>query len=243
MIDTKSILVALMLLSSLMMGAQETDRDHIRLGNRHYKATQFHEAETNYLKAIEKNPSFEAYYNLANAFLLQGQDSVAFENYKKALQQPCNNVLKKAMAYHNMGDMQYLGGLSLMKTGGNATEAFQQAVELFKSSLRCNPDDNGTRYNLAMAQYMLKQSQQNQQNQQQQQDQQDEKDEKQKKDEQQQQQNQNKEEKQQQQQENSMSEEAMQQLLNSAQQDEKAVQKKVKEQKSQPQRRQLQKDW
>ncbi len=239
MIKTRYILLALMLLVPFLVMAQETDRDFVRFGNKHYKDAQYHEAETSYLKAIEKNPTFEAYYNLGNAFLVQGQDSVAFENFKKALQQPCSNVLKKAMAFHNMGNMQYWAGLSAMKTGGNATESFQQAVELFKSSLRCNPDDNETRYNLAMAQHMLKQSQQNQQNQQQDQ-QQEEKEEK--KEEQQQNQQQQQDKQQQEQQQNTMSEEAMQQLLNSAQQDEKAVQQKVNQQE-QPQRRQLEKDW
>ncbi len=233
MMNIRYILLMLMSLSAFVLAAQETNRDYIRFGNRHYTDTQYHEAETNYLKSVEKDPTFEAYYNLGNALLMQGQDSVAYENFKTALRHPCNNVLKKAMVYHNMGNLQYYSGLAMMKTGTDATQQFQQAVELYKSSLRCNPDDNATRYNLAMAQFMLKKSQDNQQ--QQQQDKQNEE----KKQEQQKQQQQ----KQQQQENNTMSEEAIKQLLNSAQQDEKAVQQKVKEQQGQPQRRHLEKDW
>ncbi len=237
-ISKKHILFVLMTLFTLFAHAQDSDRDFIRLGNRHYRNMQFHDASTNYLKALSKKQSFEANYNLGNSLVLQGQDSTAFERYKDALAQPCDNALKKAKVYHNMGNQMYANGCAMMKSSnGNATQSFQQAIDLYKSSLRCNPADNETRYNLAMAQYMLKKSQQQQggggsqdQN----------KDEKKDEENQQQQQQQKKE---QQQQDNTMSDEAAQQLLNSAQQDEKNVQKKVQEQKTNNRSRQLEKDW
>ena len=237
-ISKEHILFVLMTLFTLFAHAQDSDRDYIRLGNRHYRNMQFHDASTNYLKALSKKQSFEANYNLGNSLVLQGQDSTAFERYKDALAQPCDNALKKAKVYHNMGNQMYANGCAMMKSSnGNATQSFQQAIDLYKSSLRCNPADNETRYNLAMAQYMLKKSQQQQggggsqdQN----------KDEKKDEENQQQQQQQKKE---QQQQDNTMSDEAAQQLLNSAQQDEKNVQKKVQEQKTNNRSRQLEKDW
>jgi Ca-activated chloride channel family protein len=223
--------------------AQSNDRDHIRMGNRHYRSTQYQKAETNYRKAIDKKSSMEAYNNLGNALALQGKDSTAFEMYKKALDEPSPNTLKKAQIYHNMGNLTYANGVREMKMGGqNATQSFQQAVDLFKSSLRLNPDDNETRYNLAMAQYQLKKSQENQQqnqnqNQQQQQQQQQQDQQKQdqqdKKDEQQQQPPQ--------QDKDQIDDKTAQQLLNSAQQDEKNVQRKV--QQNPQQRRSLEKDW
>ena len=223
--------------------AQSNDRDHIRMGNRHYRSTQYQKAETNYRKAIDKKSSMEAYNNLGNALALQGKDSTAFEMYKKALDEPSPNTLKKAQIYHNMGNLTYANGVREMKMGGqNATQSFQQAVDLFKSSLRLNPDDNETRYNLAMAQYQLKKSQEDQQqnqnqNQQQQQQQQQQDQQKQdqqdKKDEQQQQPPQ--------QDKDQIDDKTAQQLLNSAQQDEKNVQRKV--QQNPQQRRSLEKDW
>lgn len=240
-ISKKHILFVLMTLFTLFAHAQDSDRDFIRLGNRHYRNMQFHDASTNYLKALSKKQSFEANYNLGNSLVLQGQDSTAFERYKDALAQPCDNALKKAKVYHNMGNQMYANGCAMMKSSnGNATQSFQQAIDLYKSSLRCNPADNETRYNLAMAQYMLKKSQQQQggggsqdQN----------KDEKKDEENQQQQQQQQQQKKEQQQQDNTMSDEAAQQLLNSAQQDEKNVQKKVQEQKTNNRSRQLEKDW
>ena len=237
-ISKKHILFVLMTLFTLFAHAQDSDRDFIRLGNRHYRNMQFHDASTNYLKALSKKQSFEANYNLGNSLVLQGQDSTAFERYKDALAQPCDNALKKAKVYHNMGNQMYANGCAMMKSSnGNAIQSFQQAIDLYKSSLRCNPADNETRDNLAMAQYMLKKSQQQGGGGSQGQN----KDEK--KDEENQQQQQQQQKKEQQQQDNTMSDEAAQQLLNSAQQDEKNVQKKVQEQKTNNRSRQLEKDW
>ena len=63
--------------------AQETDRDFIRLGNKFYNEGLMDEAATSYNKALDKKKSFEAHYNLANVYALSGQDSTAFEEYKK----------------------------------------------------------------------------------------------------------------------------------------------------------------
>lgn len=232
------ILTVMVLGISKTIHAQNTDRDYIRLGNAAYRQEAYNKAEVYYSKAIEKKPSAEAYFNLGNALTMQRQDSTAYQKYIESLRMVGSNQLKKSKILHNMGNLQY------------GSKNYQQAVELYKSSLRCNPHDNETRYNLAMAQHMLKnnpsgndgggqdnqdqkeqedkkeQQQKEQQNQQDKQDQQDK----------QQQPNQQQPEKQ------DMSEEAAEQLLNSAQQDEKNVQRKVQErQNAQPRR--LQKDW
>ncbi len=269
---------------SLMIGmqlmAQSSDRDCIRMGNKHFRDGEYNKAETYYRKALDMNKSLEAFYNLGNAITPQGKDSVAFEQYKKALEQMAETPEKKAYVYHNMGNLTYLTGRNLMKANSpDAMKSFEQAVELYKSALRCNPTDAGTRYNLAIAQYMLKKNQQNQnQNQQnqdknqdqnkdqdkkdQQKDKQDQGDNKQdqnkdqdkkdqqNKDQQNQQNQQNKDQQQEKQQQQQpaepqkpqMDDKTAEQLLNSAQQDEKAVQRKV--QKAEKAHRQgLEKDW
>ena len=237
----------------LPMMAQSA-RDFIRMGNKAYRAEQYDKAETMYLKSIAKSPSFEAYYNLGNAYVMQQKDSTAFENYKRADSLGTTDPLRRARNFHNMGNIWYAQGMGAMRQQqGNATQAFQRAVDFYKSSLRCNPDDNETRYNLAMAQYMLKknqdqqQNQQNQQNQQdqqqQQQDQQQQQQDQQKKDEEQKQDQQQQQQKQQpEQKKNEMSDQAAEQLLNSAQQDEKGVQHKVNKNQNNK-RRSLEKDW
>jgi hypothetical protein len=181
---------------------------------------------------------------------MQQKDSTAFENYKRADSIGSNDPLRKARNFHNMGNIWYAQGMGAMRQqDGNAVGAFQNAVNFYKSSLRCNPADNETRYNLAMAQHQLKKSQDQQKNggnnqQQQQQD-------KQKQQQQQQQQQQDQQKKDQEQKKeqqkpepkkDEMSDQAAEQLLNSAQQDERGVQRKVNK-KQNFQRRNLEKDW
>ena len=121
-----------------------------------------------------------------------------------------------------------------------------QCIEAYKESLRNNPKDDETRYNLALAQKQLKDQQQDQQNQDQQQQQQEQKEDKQdqNKDQQEQEQKDQQQQNQQQQQQNKneMSKENAQQLLNAVMQDEKNVQDKVKKQ-IQIQGKKLEKDW
>ena len=233
------LLIILACFTFLHTEAQSNDRDHIRLGNRAYRNQQYDLAETSYLRALAHKDSYEAFYNLGNAYLMQGKDSTGVAQFMNADSLGTTNQKKRAMTYHNLGNVWYAQGSSLLKSNQDATGMFQKAVDYYKSSLRCNPDDDETRYNLAKAQFQLKKSQQNkkqnQQNQQQnQQNEEKQKQEKQKQEEQKQQQQQPKEEKSQ------MSDQTSEQLLNSARQDEKRVRDKMKPKAGQ---RHLEKDW
>lgn len=242
----------------------QSARDCIRLGNVAYRSKQYDKAETMYLKSIEKSPSFEAYYNLANTYVMQQKDSTAFENYKKADSIGTSDPMRKARNFHNMGNIWYAQGLAAAtQQDGNPAQAFQNAVNFYKSSLRCNPNDDETRYNLAMAQYQLKKNQdkngggggndnkddqnKDKQNQDKQKQDQDKKNQdKQNQDQQKQDQDKKDEKKPEQQQpqpqKNEMSDQVAEQLLNSAQQDEKGVQRKVNKNQN-GKRRNLEKDW
>ena len=246
----RRILLLLVFSSALMAAMAQSARDFIRMGNKAYRDGQYDKAETLYLKSLAKDPTFEGYYNLGNAYVMQEKDSTAFENYKKADSIGTNDPMRKARNFHNMGNIWYAQGVGAMRQqGGNASAALQRAVDFYKSSLRCNPDDNETRYNLAMAQYLLKKNQDQQQNggnDNKNQNQQD-KDKQQQQQEQQKQQDQKKEEEKQQpqpqeQKKDDMSDQAAEQLLNSAQQDEKSVQRKVNQHPNNK-RRSLEKDW
>ena len=212
---------------------QKTDRDYLRSGNKLYKDSLFVKAEVDYRKALELNPkSADAMYNLGNALMMQEKAKEAMEQFDAASRLE-KDKKKLAQIYHNMGVIL------------QSSKQLPQCIEAYKQSLRNNPKDNETRYNLALAQKQLKDQQQNQQNQDQQQNKQDQKqdDKQQNKD----QQDQNKKEQQQnpqqqQQNQNQMSKENAQQLLNAVMQDEKNVQDKVKKQ-IQVQGRKLEKDW
>ena len=213
--------------------AQKEERDLIRRGNRLYKDSVFVDAEVNYRKALEVNPkSTVSMFNLGNTLLQQNKVKEAMDQYVAAsrVEKDKNNL---AQIFHNMGVIF------------QSQKDYAKAVEAYKESLRNNPKDDETRYNLALAQKMLKDQQQNQQNQDQQQNQnQEQKQEEQKKD---QQQDQNQDQQQQppqnQQKEDQMSKENAEQLLNSVMQDEKDVQDKVKKQQQVIQGGRLEKDW
>lgn len=219
--------------------AQGNERDHIRRGNKLYNDSLFVKAEVEYRKALEANPkSAVAMYNLGNSLLMQQKAKEAMEQYEAASKIEKNKT-KLAKIYHNAGVILQAG------------KQYAQCIEAYKNSLRNNPTDHETRYNLALAQKMLK-DQQNNQNQDQQKDQNGENDkqykDKQDKEDQNKQQEQNKQKQEQQNQnsqkqdKNQMSKENAEQLLNAVMQDEKNVQDKVKK-KLQMRGKKYDKDW
>ena len=232
----KFYILSLLLVASAgqVLAQQKTDRDYLRSGNKLYNDSLFIKAEVDYRKALELNPkSTDAMFNLANALLMQQKAQEAMEQYQ-SVSKIEKDKEKLAQIYHNMGVML------------QSAKQLPQCIEAYKESLRNNPKDDETRYNLALAQKQLKDQQQNQQNQDQQQQQQEQKEDKQdqNKDQQEQDQKDQQQQNQQQQQQNKneMSKENAEQLLNAVMQDEKNVQDKVKKQ-IQIQGKKLEKDW
>ena len=228
----KPVAVVLFLMISVMAQAQ-TDRQLVRQGNKQYRLGNSAEAEVLYRKAVEKNArNAQANYNLGNALMLQRKDSLSISQLEKAAKLETNPI-RRAQAYHNMGVIC------------QQHQMFGEAIEAYKESLRNNPTDHETRYNLALCKRQQKQQQQNQQNQnkdnkdnkdKQKQDQQ-KQDEQQKKDEQKQKQDQQKQD------EQKMSRENAEQMLNAAIQEEKQTQERMKKAQQQAGKRVLQKNW
>ena len=222
-----------LLIAATTVHAQKAERDLIRKGNRMYNDSVYENAEVNYRKALEINPkSTVAMYNLANTLMQQNKLQEAMEQFAGAakVEKEKPNL---AQIYHNMGVIF------------QSQKDYAKAIEAYKESLRNNPKDDETRYNLALAQKLLKDQQQDQQNQDNQQNQQKQEE---KQDQQQnQQQNQNNDQQQeppqQQKQDNQMSKENAEQLLNSVMLDEKDVQDKVKKQQQVIKGNRLEKDW
>lgn len=227
------IVLSLSLLITTLSFAQKAERDYIRKGNRAFKDSLFVDAEVNYRKALEVNPqSGISLYNLGNTLINQEKYQEAMEQYQAAAKIEKDKG-KLAQIYHNAGVLLH------------ASKEYAKAIEAYKMSLRNNPKDDETRYNLALAQKMLE-DQQNEQDQDQDQDQQDQNNQDQENQEDQNQQ-QNQQEQQDQQQpeerENELSKENVEQMLNSVMQDEKDVQEKVQKQMQVIQSRPLEKDW
>lgn len=239
MSKSKYILFTLLLLVAAGVSAQKAERDYIRKGNRFFKDSVFVDAEVNYRKALEANSkSTVSMYNLGNTLSQQQKAKEAMEQYVAATKIE-KDKQKLASVYHNMGVLLQAG------------KDYGKAVDAYKMSLRNNPTDNETRYNLALAQKLLKDQQQNQdQNKDQDKDKDQDKEDQQKKQDQQQDKDKKDDQKKEDQQqppkpekkENEMSKENAEQLLNSVMQDEKDVQDKVKKQQVIHGGR-LEKDW
>ena len=228
---------AILLLLMIGMAAQaQTDRQLVRRGNKQFRLGNSAEAEVLYRKAVEKNPrNAQANYNLGNALMLQRKDSLSINQLQTAAKLE-NNPVRRAQAYHNIGVIC------------QQRQMFGEAIEAYKESLRNNPTDNETRYNLALCKRQQKQQQQNQQNQNK--DNKDNKDknkDKQDKQDQQKQDEQKKDEQQKQDQQKQddqkMSRENAEQMLNAAIQEEKQTQERMKKAQQKAGKRVLQKNW
>ena len=225
----KKIATVCLLLIAVAAQAQ-TDRQYVRQGNKLFQKGDFEHAEVAYAKAIEKNEKNpQAHYNLGNALMAQRKDSAAVVQFQAAGQLE-TNPLRKSQAYHNIGVVCQQNKL------------YGDAIEAYKQALRLNPNDDETRYNLALCKHEKQKQDQNQQNQNQNQQN---KDDQQKKDNQdkQEQKQQDQDKQKQQEQKPQMSKENAEQLLNAAMQQEKQTQKRMKEAEKQGERRQVEKNW
>lgn len=235
--------VALLLLGGGTVSAQKAERSNVRAGNKLYEQEKFTESEIAYRKSLEVNPrSTEGIYNLGNSLYKQGKFPEAAEQYQQIagqgekLAQTEEGRARLSQVYHNMGNIFMCG------------KDYAKAVQAYRQSMRLNPKDDETRYNLALAQKLLSDQQQNQDENQQNDDKKENKDQKDDQQEQQQQQpqdDQKQDKTQQEQQPNEqMSKDNAQQMLDAFLQDEKNTQEKVKKaQMQQQQQRRVEKEW
>ena len=99
----------------------------------------FEKAEKNYRVAINDSLSdLKATFNLSNEYYTEGYFEDAISRQLEAIKL-AKNKIEKHKAYHNLGN-------SFMKK-----EMCSEAVSAYKSALRNNPNDDETRYNLALA--------------------------------------------------------------------------------------------
>lgn len=216
--------VLIILLGIVAVANAQTDRQFIREGNRMYHKQDYAKAEVLYRKAISKNASNpQALYNLGCALMMQNKDSAAVEQYLNSAKLE-KNKLRLSGTYHNIGVI-----FQKYRMYGEAVKAYEQ-------SLRNNPKDNETRYNLALCKRLQKKQKGNGGNNKNQDNSE----------------GQNKEENnndkakgknKQQKPKEQMSKDNAEQLLNAAVQNEKVTQQRLKKALQKPGSRHLQKNW
>lgn len=143
--NIKYILFAI-LFSGIPLFAQSA-RSSNNSGVDDYHKDKYSDAEANFKKSLEKDPKlFEGNYNLGDALYKQQRYDEAVKSYQKALEET-NSLNNKAKVYHNIGN-------SFLEA-----KKYKESIEAYKNSLRLNPDDNETKYNLSYALAMLKNQQ------------------------------------------------------------------------------------
>jgi hypothetical protein len=242
---------------SLLIGnllyAQD-DPGLIRQGNKDYEKGKFSDAEQNYAKSLQKNKdSYKGAFNLGDAYYKQGKFKEAINQFG---QLPTKRVSKDtlAKAYHNLGNSYIENYRSQSKTisSDSANEDKEKmltdGIEAYKKALKNNPNDEDTRYNLAYADQLLKQQQkknkqnkQNKKNKDQNKDQNKEK--KENKDQNNQDKKDDKKDKKQDNQQPKLSKDDAKRLLDASNNEEKNTQDKLKKEKVQGKKTQIEKDW
>ena len=148
---TKIILLIILLgLGSSLLA--QTDRKFNRKAYKAMEDGNYNEAILNYQKALKENPEqLEYSNNLGHAYYRNQNYESAAESYLKYSQKP---GVTRSEQFHNLGNA--------FLQAGNYDKSIQSYIE----SLKIDPESEDTKYNLSMAQAMLKQQQQQQQQQQ-----------------------------------------------------------------------------
>ncbi len=235
-----SVLFVLILFA---IGSQESFSQSLRRlvneGVENYNEGNFADAEVNFKKGVEKSPeSFEAKFNLGDAYFKQERFDEAIKSYQSAMASAIDD-LEKARVHYNIGN-------SLLKS-----QKINESIEEYKKSLKLNPGDQEAKYNLSYALELLKNKDDQQQqkndkdqnkdkNEDQNKDQNQNKDQD-KKDQQKDQQDQQDKKQQQQQQPQKISKEEAERILEALKDNEKDLQKELRKIKGK--RVKTDKDW
>ena len=156
----KTFATILFILTVLSAYSQKVpERSEIRKGNSLYKKNNYNDAETEYRKALKKNPeSTSAKYNLANSIYRQEQYEIADSLYKSLIKNSIDST-RPPQTYHNLGNSMLKQAIKDKEEQGQHVQANQEklkeSIEAYKKALKVNPNDMETKSNLAYAQKLL----------------------------------------------------------------------------------------
>lgn len=162
------IFIALITCATLPATAQTKEYATIHKGIRAFRHDHMEKADKEFQKALKANSnSARALFAKGCVALKNHQDSTAL----KCLQDAADNESSKkvkAMSFHNIGsfhyDRAYSKYLKLDSIKSNSWDAVYAeavdtctlAIEAYKKALRNDPANEDSRYNLALAQHLLK---------------------------------------------------------------------------------------
>lgn len=254
----KRTILYLLAVVSLCCGCDK-EKNALREGNKQFEKKAFDKAESAYRNSLAADSLYKtAEYNLAAASYKQGKTdkllSAAkyYESYLLSLDH--NDTLQTSACTYDMANTYFqISQSDSIKASEQSKLYLQKAAELYKQSLRLNPQDTNAKYNLALTQHLLKEDEQqkNDQQQQQQQDQNQQQNQQQQQQKQQQQQNNNQNQDKNKQNDNrqmssgeNKDKKQMEKMLEALKNNEKRTLNKIKRKEdASAQKRRIEKDW
>lgn len=254
----KRTILYLLAVVSLCCGCDK-EKNALREGNKQFEKKAFDKAESAYRNSLAADSLYKtAEYNLAAASYKHGKSdkllSAAkyYESYLLSLDH--NDTLQTSACTYDMANTYFqISQSDSIKASEQSKLFLQKAAELYKQSLRLNPQDTNAKYNLALTQHLLKEEekQKNDQQQQQQQDQNQQQNQQQQQQKQQQQQNNNQNQDKNKQNDNrqmssgeNKDKKQMEKMLEALKNNEKRTLNKIKRKEdASAQKRRIEKDW
>lgn len=156
MVKTLISSLLIFLFAPLSLFAQTDDYRLLHQGGKAFQNKDYDRAAALYLEALKRHPDHpRATFNLADTYLAKG-DGRAADSLFKLVTQLSKNKQEKAMAWHNLG---YISQVSALQDKEARQHLLREAISRYKNALRLNPNDENTRYNLALCQKQLKDEQ------------------------------------------------------------------------------------
>ena len=175
------LLISFITISVLNLSAQDGKqaRKDLRSGNKAFREQLYGTAEANYIKAATADPtSTIASYNLATTYYKEQHWDDALKEYERYLSLEKDDHMRMSNVWSSIGNVylrkkgdepaQKRAKQAEQMQSGQAPEQggdekkpdnLKLSIEAYKNALRLNPKDDDTRYNLAVAQKMLKDKQ------------------------------------------------------------------------------------
>ncbi len=173
----KRTILYLLVVVSLCSGCDK-EKNALREGNKQFEKKAFDKAESGYRNSLAADSLYKtAEYNLAAASYKQNKGDKLltaakyYESYLSSIDH--NDTLQISACTYDMANTCFqISQLDSVKASEQSRLYLQKAAELYKQSLRLNPQDTNAKYNLALTQHLLKEDEKQKNNQQQQQQQQ-----------------------------------------------------------------------
>ncbi len=129
-------LTIIVFLSSALTISAQSDEKAIRKGNRNYNSGNYEQAIANYQKALEIRPNnAKAQFNLGDVYYAKQSYDTAYKEFQKVLEMSPDAKLKSDAVY-NMGNCLL------------AQNKYYDAFNIYKVSLKLNPENENALYNL-----------------------------------------------------------------------------------------------